>query len=87
MRPCAVLFHVDFGYIPKDTQGCRLPDGHQGPHEFVDERGEVWQWETDWECDCDHCNQCEGDYCMLYWSLRERQQQDARNLGRADEPR
>lgn len=25
------------------------------------------QWETDWDCLCEHCIQCEGDYCTIYW--------------------
>jgi len=52
---------------PYDHAGCLLPEGHSGPHEFVDSDGVRWQWETDWECDCEHCLQCEGDYCTIYW--------------------
>lgn len=51
----------------EDRQGCLLPLNHGGAHEFVDEYGEHWLWETDLTCDCEHCMQCEGDYCILYW--------------------
>ncbi len=50
-----------------DLNGCELPDGHPGPHEFKDSKGKVWCWITDLECTCEHCMQCEGDYCTEYW--------------------
>ena len=55
------------GGAPADRQGCLLAEGHAGPHEFVDEAGQHWLWETDLECTCSHCMQCEGDYCTTYW--------------------
>jgi hypothetical protein len=67
VRECGILFSNDLGGVPDDVTGCRLPHGHDGPHEFTDARGKVWQWETDWSCDCEHCLQCEGDYCEIYW--------------------
>lgn len=62
---CAYIFDDD--PCITDANGCRLQDGHDGPHEFVDQHGNVWCWETDWECLCEHCMQCEGDYCVIYW--------------------
>lgn len=53
-----------------DECGCLLPEGHEGPHEFKDARGATWCWETDLECDCEHCMQCEGDYCTTYWQKK-----------------
>lgn len=50
-----------------DEHGCRLKDGHQGAHEFTDDLGRLWCWETDFECQCEHCMKCEGDYCTTYW--------------------
>ena len=38
-----------------DEHGCRLKDGHQGAHEFTDDLGRLWCWETDFECQCEHC--------------------------------
>lgn len=50
-----------------DEHGCILEDGHEGPHEFVAQSGEHWNWETDLTCDCYHCKRNEGDYCTVYW--------------------
>jgi len=51
-----------------DDQGCVLPSGHAGPHEFADRSSGIrWLWETDAECDCSSCMQGDGDYCILYW--------------------
>lgn len=63
-QTCDIL-HTD-GFV-HDTSGCYLPDGHKGPHEFKDQNGNVWCWETDFECNCEHCVQCQGDYCNIYW--------------------
>lgn len=63
-QPCAVLFEDG---SPHDASGCLLTIGHDGPHEFIDDRGKVWLWETDLTCDCEHCMRCEGDYCSVYW--------------------
>ena len=50
-----------------DSKGCLLAEGHEGPHEFADQRGQHWLWETDIECGCEYCMRCEGDYCTTYW--------------------
>ena len=63
---CSIL-HGSESPCPTDTDGCVLVDGHDGPHEFVDPEGCAWLWETDLECDCEHCLRCEGDYCTVYW--------------------
>ncbi len=52
-----------------DHHGCVLPMGHDGPHQCVDTRGQAWQWAEDLECACEHCRQCEGDYCVVYWRV------------------
>ena len=67
MSVCGVLHFIEGHSCCPDDNGCVLPDSHDGPHEFVSRDGSVWQWETDWECDCDHCMRCEGDYCAAYW--------------------
>lgn len=64
--PCGVL-HGSDGPNPTDNDGCVLAIGHAGPHEFVEPNGRRWLWETDMECDCEHCMLCEGDYCTTYW--------------------
>lgn len=64
-RPACGLIHSDGN--PVDVSGCILPEGHEGPHEFVASDGGHWLWETDLECTCEHCLQCEGDYCTVYW--------------------
>ena len=69
-RQCGTL-HGDYPGAPDDTDGCILPSGHIGPHEFVDADGQHWLWETDLECNCEHCMRCDGDYCTLYWEKPE----------------
>ncbi len=64
---CDILFVEGF-CGPTDHKGCHLPRNHAEPHEFVATDGRTYQWETDWECDCDHCMKAEGDYCTTYWS-------------------
>ncbi len=64
---CCGIMHGLGGPFVIDQEGCLLADGHDGPHEFADQRGQTWQWETDLECDCEHCMRCEGDYCTPYW--------------------
>lgn len=65
---CGILFENE-GVGPKDEDGCRLPVGHETPHEFVSKSGAVYCWETDLECNCAHCRRNEGDYCSTYWKL------------------
>lgn len=62
---CGYMLNLE-GLGPIDRAGCRLPRGHAGRHEFEDDRGCVYQWEVDLECDCEHCMEFEGDYCTLY---------------------
>lgn len=64
---CGVMVGRGFMVGVYDDHGCVLPRNHRGPHEFIDREGKRWLWETDLECDCEHCMQCEGDYCILYW--------------------
>ena len=64
--PCGIFHGYDDSQAV-DTEGCLLPTEHDGPHEFVAPNGQHWLWETDMECDCEHCMQLEGDYCTIYW--------------------
>lgn len=70
MTTCGI-FHGDESY-PADRSGCLLANGHEGPHEFLADDGQRWLWETDLECDCEHCMRCEGDYCTVYWPKQYR---------------
>jgi|APEBP8051072266_1049373.scaffolds.fasta_scaffold00350_22 hypothetical protein len=63
---CGVLMRVDEVVLPRDEEGCTLPAGHAGPHLSSTPEG-AFNWEIDLDCDCDHCQQCEGDYCITYW--------------------
>lgn len=65
VQKCGIL-HGSENY-PEDADGCILPEGHAGPHEFIDQNGAHWLWETDFQCMCEHCRRCEGDYCTIYW--------------------
>lgn len=74
MGACTQLVFCECGVIhdsgachPVDNRGCVLAIGHDGPHEFVDPNGRQWLWETDMQCDCEHCAACGGDYCTIYW--------------------
>jgi hypothetical protein len=53
--------------IPHDIDGCLLPDGHDGRHQFSCEVGLV-SWETDYGCDCPDCvtGDSFSDNCILY---------------------
>lgn len=70
MRECGIIFDSGHGCNPLDKTGCHLQQGHDTPHEFHGVDGKTWQWETDFSCDCDHCNECEGDYCSIYWEKK-----------------
>ena len=63
--PCGIMLSRNLG-VPEDKEGCILPEGHQGSHLSRTNQGLIG-WETDWECDCEHCLRCEGDYCEVYW--------------------
>lgn len=67
INTCGTMHQKEVGVT--DSCGCRLHCGHQGPHEFVSDEGQVIQWETDWDCDCDHCMSGEGDFCTVYWCI------------------
>lgn len=66
---CAIIYTDAVG--AKDPCGCRLPCGHPGPHEFVSVEGEVFQWETDWDCACEDCLSGSGDFCTVYWRVEQ----------------
>lgn len=65
---CDILM-PHFGPGPHDANGCHLARGHAGRHECVATNDRTYEWETDWECDCDSCREAEdgdGDYCIIY---------------------
>ncbi len=66
LERCATL-HGEGLVGVEDHDGCILVEGHDGPHEFIARDGGHWLWETDLECECEHCMRCEGDYCTTYW--------------------
>lgn len=66
---CGTLFSRNSAIEPDDADGCLLPDGHEGPHRFLDGPGQHYAWETDIECTCEHCMQGDGDYCSVYWKV------------------
>lgn len=70
MQPeiCGIL-HSGYDPLLNDPHGCVLPVGHPGPHLFVAQDGRHIHWETDLECDCEHCSQALGDYCTTYWEV------------------
>lgn len=65
---CGIIH--DFCSAPKDEHGCLLPSNHKGPHEYSS-FGRIYQWETDMDCDCEHCVLAGGDYCTLYWEKKD----------------
>lgn len=69
---CGILFGGE-PFI-QDEHGCGLDCGHAGPHEFTDKSGDAYRWETDWDCDCEHCLRNDGDYCTVYWKSEEKTQ-------------
>lgn len=50
-----------------DHNGCILPDGHPGPHEFVSCTGVHWLWTCDLSCTCEQCLEDDEHYCTTYW--------------------
>lgn len=71
MRCVCAVMHGYETCQPVDDKGCLLEEGHEGPHEFEDPKGQRWLWETDMECDCEVCSLGEGDYCTIYWRKPE----------------
>lgn len=65
---CGII-HPNDEVTPIDSKGCLLPIGHDGPHEFVAPNGWRFQWETDLECNFEHCMDAKGDYCTTYWEV------------------
>lgn len=69
-KRCAILFPRDRGHAPEDTDGCLLPNGHHGRHEFVAENGKRYSWEIDMTCDCEDCLSDEPDnWCIVYTTI------------------
>ncbi len=63
---CSILF-FDPPFGPIDSEGCYLPNAHNGPHEFKSKTGKIFQWENDYECDCEDLDECE---CIVYWEKK-----------------
>jgi hypothetical protein len=67
---CGVLFPRRDAVSPEDFDGCKLPNGHLGPHEFVASDLLRYRWETDLDCDCEECMADEvDDWCIVYWRV------------------
>jgi len=65
---CSVI-HPNDMCVPHDVHGCRLAEGHEGPHEFLSSAGCVYLWESDMECgECDP-DECD---CTIYWRTQYR---------------
>jgi len=65
---CAVLFPNRDAVSPTDFDGCVLPNGHLGPHQFQGSDLVMYAWETDMECRCEDCQSEEVDnWCIAYW--------------------
>jgi hypothetical protein len=79
MTPCAILHGEGMG-SPHDEEGCRLPRGHEGPHEYVARDGTIYNWETDLDCACESCMADDPDFCTIYWE-KERAQAAAQQNG------
>jgi|GEM_PF-2254014 hypothetical protein len=67
MNNCGYIFNPKLVIHPEDDHGCILPSGHDGPHKFIGTDNKIYEWEIDMSCECDHCMQCQGDYCAVYW--------------------
>lgn len=50
-RHCGVLFPNRSPIEPTDFDGCILPAGHDGQHEFIGADLLLYGWETDMDCD------------------------------------
>ena len=55
--------------LAQDPRGCLRPLGHAGPHEYLTANGQRIQWEIDFNCECEHCQAEQGDYCTTYWEV------------------
>lgn len=51
-----------------DSTGCILPDNKcEGLHRCVDNKGNIVEWEYDFDCDCDDCHTDSfNDMCIIY---------------------
>ena len=67
----------------EDANGCILPRGHEGEHLSSTDEG-LLEWETDMDCGCEHCMQCEGDYCVVFGPVVPASPEDVAALKPAD---
>jgi hypothetical protein len=80
MSECGILF-PSWSNDHKDECGCALPIAHNGPHEFINTKGQKIQWETDWNCNCDTCQGDDmGDYCVVWWKSENQQSQQSEQV-------
>lgn len=71
LRHCGVLFPNHSPVEPTDFDGCILPSGHDGEHEFIGADLLLYGWETDMDCDCEHCRSDSVDqWCSVYRLIR-----------------
>ena len=58
---CGIYINGNCVFVERDTEGCELPHGHEGPHRFVcSDTGQRISWEYDVELDCD-----------VYWEAKQ----------------
>lgn len=70
-RQCGVLFPSRSPVEPTDFDGCVLPTGHVGEHEFIGADLLRYGWETDMECECEECRSDNVDeWCNVYRLIR-----------------
>lgn len=64
---CGIMFPHFGGCELTDKSGCVLHSGHVGPHRFQAEDGQIYDWENDYECDCEDCRSEDSeDWCVIY---------------------
>lgn len=66
LLPCRredILGHREDDYLGE----CILKANHSGPHLLLTPEGRYIKWETDWDCDCEGCQDfSSGDFCYFY---------------------
>lgn len=61
------------GHLNQDADcSCILAHGHLKHHIFR-VGSNIFAWETDWDCDCEACQDGDGDYCYDHWEITESQ--------------
>lgn len=78
---CAIIFTPFGGCEPVDDQGCIRELGHDGPHLFKGDDGKMWNWETDYGCNCEECKSDDcTEWCKLYWEAKDEHKPTAKKI-------